>query len=194
MIKASALVLAVLLTGGVVVAQNTNSPTSPTTRDRTTSTTNQAKTPAATPQQAAGSEGVLAAFNALLDGIRHASVNEVMGVYWNSPRLNLFNYNGTVTKGWEQVKKNRESSYPEIKDVKLEVRDVNVTMLGRDGAVVTCLWNQSQTYKGSPETVSGRMTLAFRRVGTAWKAIHLHSSSDNPNPGVVPPSEQQRPA
>jgi ketosteroid isomerase-like protein len=194
MIKAGALVLAVLLTGGVVVAQNTNSPTSPTTRDRTTSNTNQAKTPAASPQQAAGSEGVLAAFNALLDGIRHASVNEVMHVYWNSPRLNLFNYNGTVTKGWEQVRKNRESSYPEIKDVKLEVRDVNVTMLGRDGAVVTCLWNQSQTYKGSPETVSGRMTLVFRRISTAWKAIHLHSSTDNPNPGVVPPSEQQRPA
>src|SRR5688572_11903171 len=108
MIKASALVLAVLLTGGVVIAQNTNSPTSPTTRDRTTSNTNQAKTPAASPQQAPGSEGVLAAFNALLDGIRHASVNEVMGVYWNSPRLNLFNYNGTVTKGWEQVRKNRD--------------------------------------------------------------------------------------
>ena len=194
MIKASAYVLAVLLTGGVVVAQNTNSATSPTTRERTTTNTNQSKTPAASPQPAPGSEGVLAAFNALLDGIRHASVNEVMGVYWNSPRLNLFNYNGTVTKGWEQVRKNRESSYPEIKDVKLDVRDVNVTMLGRDAAVVTCLWNQSQTYKGTPETVSGRMTLVFRRVGTAWKAIHLHSSTDNPNPGVVPPSEQQRPA
>lgn len=194
MIKAGALVLAVLLNSGVVVAQNTNSPTSPTTRERTTSNTNQSKTPAASAQQAPGSEGVLAAFNALLDGIRHASVNEVMGVYWNSPRLNLFNYNGTVTKGWEQVRKNRESSYPEIKDVTLEVRDVNVTMLGRDGAVVTCLWNQSQTYKGSPETVSGRMTLVFRRAGTAWKAIHLHSSTDNPNPAVVPPSEQQRPA
>ena len=73
---------------------------------------------------------MLAAFNGLLDGIRHANVDEVMGVYWNSPRLNLFNYNGTVTKGWEQVRKNRESSYPEIKDVKLEVRDVSVTMLG----------------------------------------------------------------
>ena len=75
---------------------------------------------------------MLAAFNSLLDGIRHADVDEVMGVYWNNPRLNLFNYNGTVTKGWEQVRKNRESSYPEIKDVKLDVRDVSVTMLGRD--------------------------------------------------------------
>lgn len=144
-------------------------------------------------QAPTGSEAVLAAFNKLLDGIRSADVKAVTSVYWNSPRLNLFNYNGTVTKGWEQMRQNRESSYPEIKDVKLEVRDVNVTMLGMDGALVTCVWTQSQNYKGTPETASGRMTLVFRRVGNAWKAIHLHSSPDQPNPAVVPPSEQQRP-
>jgi ketosteroid isomerase-like protein len=136
------------------------------------------------------SEAVLFVFNRLLDGIRHANVNEVTAVYWNSPRLNLFNYNGTVTKGWEQMRKNRESSYPEIKDVKLEARDVNVTMLGRDAALVTCIWTQSQVYKGTPETASGRMTLVFRKVGTAWKAIHLHSSPDSPNPASIPPSER----
>jgi ketosteroid isomerase-like protein len=136
------------------------------------------------------SEAVLATFNKLLDGIRHANVNEVTAVYLNSPRLNLFNYNGTVTKGWEQMRKNRASSYPEIKDTKLDVRDVNVTMLGRDAALVTCIWTQSQNYKGSPETASGRMTLVFRKLGNAWKAIHLHSSPDTPNPASIPPSEQ----
>jgi len=140
------------------------------------------------------SEAVLAAFNRLLDGIRHADVKAVTSVYWNSPRLSLFNYNGTVTKGWEQVKANRESSYPEIKNTKLDVRDVAVTMLGRDGALVTCLWTQSQDYKGNPETASGRMTLVFRKIGTAWKAIHLHSSPDQPNPASIPPSEQASPA
>jgi len=204
MIKAITLfcVLCVLLlTGGVVAGQNSNSST---TTERTQKTnTNRSKAPAETPAKTpakppaetqSASEGVLAAFNALLDGIRHANVNEVMSVYWNSTQLSLFNYNGTVTKGWQQVRKNRESSYPEIKDVKLEVRDVSVTMLGRDGAIVTCLWTQTQNYKGTPESVSGRMTLAFRRVGTAWKAIHLHSSPDNPNPAVVPPSERPSPS
>jgi ketosteroid isomerase-like protein len=191
----------IILTCGVVVAQNSNSSTT-TERQRKTNTNRAEKaaptaTPAPAPKKAPastaqepGSEGVLAAFNTLLDGIRHASVNEVMSTYWNNPRLNLFNYNGSVTKGWEQVKKNRESSYPEIKDVKLDVRDVSVTMLGTSGALVTCQWKQSQTYKGAPETVSGRMTLVFKRIGNAWKAIHLHSSTDTPNPAVVPPSEQ----
>jgi len=162
-------------------------------KSKTTTTTgpkSEVKKPVVTAQQAPGSEGVLAAFNGLLNGIRHASVAEVTNAYWNSPRLSLFNYNGTVTKGWDQVKKNRESSYPEIKDVKLDVRDVAVTMLGRDAALVSCQWTQTQTFKGAPETASGRMTLVFRRVGTAWKAIHLHSSPDSPNPATIPPSEQ----
>ena len=190
----------IVLTCGAVFAQNSNSSTTTTERPRTTNT-NQSK-PAATPKSAptpkkqtapaqeSGSEGVLAAFNTLLKGIRHASVDEVMSAYWNNPQLSLFNYNGSVTKGWAQVRKNRESSYPEIKDVKLDVRDVSVTMLGPTGAVVTCLWTQSQDYKGTPETASGRMTLVFKRIGTAWKAIHLHSSPDTPNPAVIPPSEK----
>ena len=200
-------ILMLILTCGVAVAQNTNSP-APTTPDRQRTTNANSSKPAPTDtekpaapapkksaapaaQQAPGSEGVLAAFNNLLDGIRHANVKEVMAVYWNNPQLNLFNYNGTVTKSWEQVRKNRESSYPEIKDVKLDTRDVSITMMGTTGAIVTCQWTQSQTYKGAPETVSGRMTLVFKRIGNAWKAIHLHSSPDNPNPAVIPPSEQR---
>ncbi len=199
MIRAFTLFFVTVLACGAVSAQNTNSSTPTTERPRTTTNTNQSKPPATTQSKPPattppGAEGVLAAFNALLDGIRHADVNEVMSVYWNSSQLNLFNYNGTVTKGWQQVRKNRESSYPEIKDVKLDVRDISVTMLGRDGAIVTCLWTQAQNYKGTPESVSGRMTLAFKRVGTTWKAIHLHSSPDNPNPAVVPPSERPSPS
>jgi ketosteroid isomerase-like protein len=138
-------------------------------------------------------QAVLAAFDKLVAGIQHANVNEVMSVYWNNPQLYLFNYNGTVTKGWDQVRKNRESSYPQIKDVKLEVREKAVYMMGRDGALVTCRWTQSQTYKGTPETATGRMTLVFKRFAQGWKAIHLHSSSDSPDPSRIPASEQQQP-
>jgi ketosteroid isomerase-like protein len=180
------LLLVFVLTCGVVSAQNSNTNRPDKQAPKKPATT--------TEQKATGSERVLAAFNALMDGIRHASVDEVMSVYLNSPRLNLFNYNGTVTKGWDQVRKNRASSYPDIKDVKLDVRDVSVRMLGTNAAVVTCQWKQSQVYKGTPETASGRMTLVFERVGTAWKAIHLHSSPDTPNPASIPPSEQQRPS
>lgn len=200
------------------LAQNTN--TSPTVRSRTTTTTTNTNRSSAdaqkntdvqrpattqpTPRRTtpkpkitatdnSASPTVTDAFNALLNGIRHADVKAVSSVYWNSPRLILFNNNGSVTKGWEQMRKNRESSYREVKDVKLDVRDVSITMLGRDGAVVSCLWTQSQTYSGTPETATGRMTLVFKRIGKDWKAIHLHTSPDRPEPTRVLPSEQTTP-
>src|ERR1044072_8220140 len=128
MVRGMSLFFVLALTCGVVVAQNSNSSTTGE-RQRTTNT-NRAAKPAPEPQtekdaapkkttiaaEDPGSDGVLAAFNSLLDGIRHASVNEVMGVYWNNPRLNLFNYNGSVTKGGGKVEKNRAHSYPENND------------------------------------------------------------------------------
>ena len=147
-----------------------------------------------TPAGGASPSGtVLAAFNSLLDAIRHADPKASTNAYQNSPRLVLFNYNGTVTKGWDQLKANREASYPNMKDVKLDVRDLRVTMLGRDAALITCQWTQSMTYKGTPETDTGRMTIVFRRVGKDWKAIHLHTSADNPDPSRIPASEQTTP-
>jgi ketosteroid isomerase-like protein len=211
MVKRSAfIVIAVTVFAVSGFAQNSNSPTArPRTADkksvsaqtpkpvstpkRGTSTPSPRRSetkPRATQTQTPGSDAVLAAFDALLDGIRHANVNAVTSIYWNSPRLVLFNNNGTITKGWEQMRKNRESSYRDLKGVKLDVRDVNVVMLGRDGAVVSCIWTQSQTYKDTAETASGRMTLVFRRLGNDWKAIHLHTSPDAPNPSRVLPSEQ----
>jgi ketosteroid isomerase-like protein len=141
-------------------------------------------------EQVTPSGSVLAAFNNLLDGIRHADVKAATGAYQNTPRLILFNYNGTVTRGWDQLKQNREASYSQMKDVKLDVRDLRVTMLGRDAALITCLWTQSMTFRGTPETDTGRMTIVFRKIGKDWKAVHLHTSNDNPDPSRVPASEQ----
>jgi ketosteroid isomerase-like protein len=193
-----------------VVAQNSNT-SAPPTRGRTT-TPKPSPTPTKTVTKppdasAAGSQAgggrsssatgpsaaVLAAFDKIIDGIRRANVDLYMSGYWNSPTLILYNYNGTVTRGWDQLKKNRESSFPQSKDVKLDVRDRHVTMLGRDGAVVSCLWTQSQTFNGQPDSASGRMTLVFKRVGTEWKAVHLHTSPDKPDASRVPASEQTPP-
>jgi len=214
-----ALIFLITISALTAFAQNTNSSATTPARPRTTNINQSTQPPsapkpatrdaskpspdpAASPQpsprstasQVPGSDAVVAAFNRLREGIETTDVEKVMSVYWKSPSLILFNNNGTVTKGWDQVRQNRLSSYPEIKDVKLVVRDVSVAMLGRDGAVVNCLWTQSQTYKGTPETASGRMTLVFKRFGNAWKAIHLHTSPEAPNPSTIPPSEQAKPS
>ena len=195
-----ALVLIVTTFFVIAVAQSSDTSSRPRSananqsKDTTASPPSGQEKSAASPQPTdTGSAAVVEAFNKLRDGIQKADVDLVTSVYWKSPGLILFNNNGTVTKGWEQLRKNRESSYPEIKDVKLEVRDVSVVMLGREGAVLNCLWTQSQTYKGASETASGRMTLVFKKIGKDWKAVHLHTSPDKEDPSRVLPSERETP-
>lgn len=213
MVKRFIVVVSVALAGAsFAFAQNTNSSTAPSTRTRTvapepsntsktvTKSTDPEASPAQKPKnpepagQVSPSSAVLAAFNNLLDGIRQVDVKAVTGAYQNSPRLVLFNNNGTVTRGWEQLKANREASYPDLRDVKLDVKDLRVTILGRDAALITCQWTQSQVFKDVPETASGRMTIVFRKIGKDWKAIHLHTSPDKPDATRVMPSEQTPPS
>ena len=199
----------VLVSAAFVTAQNTNSSPTPSrtrtvapkpsptpkrvsksTDDEASPTTQKSSAPTG---QVSPSSAVLAAFNKIINGIRHSNVDLYSSGYWNSPSLILFNYNGTVTKGWEQMHTNRQASFPDATEVKLDIRDYHVQMLGRDAAVVTCLWTQSQIYKGQPDTASGRMTLVFKRTGNEWKAVHLHTSPDKPDPSRIPASEQTPP-
>ncbi|MFL6209735.1 MAG: YybH family protein [Pyrinomonadaceae bacterium] len=212
----SALVLALAAAG---LAQNANSSTTTTqttprrpvtTRKQTTTTTPAPPAPTTTepaapatrprrptsPTRAAASaaeQEVRATFDALLRAVEKRDVDAVMNFYWNSPQLIIFNNNGTVTRGWAQMKANYTSLYPDLKDVKIEARDVKAQMFGADGAAITCLWTQTQEYKDTPETSSGRMTLVFRRVGMAWKIVHRHTSPEVPDPSRLPASEQAPP-
>lgn len=211
--KRSLVIASIIVASALVTfAQNSNSSTtSPSSRTRTveakptpppktvTKSTDATATPSPTPKRTtaggstAPSTGVLGAFDKIIEGIRKSNVDLYMSGYWNSPQLILFNYNGTMTKGWDQLKKNRESSFPQSTDVKLDIKDRHVTMLGTGGAVVTCIWTQSMTFNGKPETDTGRMTLVFKKVGNDWKAVHLHTSPDKPDPSRVPASEQPTP-
>lgn len=149
---------------------------------------------AQTPAEAAQARDVRAAFDSLVDGIRRADAAAVAKLYWNSAQLTVFNNNGTVTKSWEQARSNRESLYAKVSDVKLDVRDVRVKTLGASGAVVTCLWEQSQTAEGQPEHATGRLTIVYQKVGAEWKIVHTHTSPDRPDPSRLLPSERTTPS
>lgn len=132
------------------------------------------------------------AFDRLVEGIKQADVEKVMSVYNKSEDILFFNNNGTVTRGWETMKKNREASYSKVSNVSLEITGLKIEMLGTNSAYVTCKWKQAQEYEDKLETASGRMTLVFKLIGKQWKVVHLHTSPDNPDPNrPVFPSEKQ---
>jgi ketosteroid isomerase-like protein len=124
---------------------------------------------------------VRATFDRLVEGIKQSDANKVMSVYDKNADILFFNNNGSVTRGWEQMKTNREDSYKNVTNVTLETTGVKVEMLGNTAAYLTCKWKQQQEYKGKLESASGRMTVVFKLIGKEWKAIHLHTSPDNPD-------------
>jgi uncharacterized protein (TIGR02246 family) len=199
--------LFVALSSAAAYAQNSNTSTGTgahaTGRQQTPARTTPTPAPAQTPAPAratrrgaassadsAQSRAVRDAFDSLIDGIRKADAAAVMALYWNSPQLSVFNNNGTVTRTWEQVHSNRESLYSKVSDVKLDVRDVRVKTLGPTAAIVTCLWEQTQTAEGQSEHATGRLTVVYEKVGAAWKIVHTHTSPDHPSPSNLLPSER----
>jgi ketosteroid isomerase-like protein len=131
-------------------------------------------------------------FDRLVEGIKQSDAEKVMSVYEKSDRILFFNNNGTVTIGWDNMMQNRKSLYAKTKNVTLEITGLRIEMLGKDAAYLTCKWKQSQEFDGKLESASGRMTLIFRRIGKDWKAVHLHTSPDNPDlTRPVFPSERQ---
>lgn len=137
-------------------------------------------------------KGVRDAFDRLVEGIKQADAEKVMSVYQNSDKILFFNNNGTATIGWENMKKNREASYAKTKNVSLDITGLRIEMLGKDAAYLTCKWKQQQEYDGKLESASGRMTIVFKLIGKEWKAIHLHTSPDNPDASrPVFPSERE---
>jgi ketosteroid isomerase-like protein len=126
-------------------------------------------------------KGVRDALDRLVDGIKQVDVEKVMSSYEKSDRLLIFNNNGTVTMGWDNVRSNVTSSYAKLSNVTLDLTGVRVEMLGKTAAYVSCKWKQSQENNGVLENASGRMTLIFKLVGKDWKISHRHTSPDNPD-------------
>lgn len=151
-------------------------PKTPTTpKVATTTVTTTANTPDA--------KAVRAVFDKLVKGIEESDVETVMSVYQNSPSTLYFNNNGSITRGYEQDKLNREARYPKITNAKLVPTNVRVDILGAGGALLTCQWTQTQDFDGVPESApaSGRMTLVLKKIGKDWKVVHLHTSPDKPD-------------
>lgn len=126
-------------------------------------------------------QGVRDAFDRLVDGIKQVDVDKVMNSYEKSPRLLIFNNNGTATIGWDTIKTNVESTFARVKNVSLDITGLRIEMMGKTNAYVSCKWKQTQEFDGKLEDSSGRMTLVYKLVGKEWKITHRHTSPDRPD-------------
>lgn len=126
-------------------------------------------------------QGVRDAFERLVEGIEQVDADKVMNSYERSPRLLIFNNNGSATIGWDTVNDNVGKTFARVKNVTLDVTGLRVEMLGKTNAYVSCKWKQTQEFDGKLEDSAGRMTLVYKLVGKEWKITHRHTSPDRPD-------------
>lgn len=101
------------------------------------------------------------------------SVEGYMDGYARSPDT-VFVSGDNVTHGWQTVFEHYKKSYDSREKMGvLTFSDLEVTVLGKDAAVVVGRWHL-QRAKDEPH---GRFTLIFRKTNQGWKIVHDHTSS-----------------
>jgi beta-aspartyl-peptidase (threonine type) len=96
-----------------------------------------------------------------------------MAGYWNSPDLTFFS-GGKVTRGWEAtLERYRQRYRSEGKEMgHLAFRDLDVTVLGPDSAVVR---GRFELELGKDKH-TGLFTLLLRKKPEGWRIVHDHTS------------------
>jgi ketosteroid isomerase-like protein len=102
----------------------------------------------------------------------NGDIGGFMKGYWNSPEMTFVS--GTnVTKGWQPTLERYQKFYDsKAKMGILTFSDLEITMLGKDSAVVLGKWSL-QREKDNP---NGLFTLTFRKLKEGWRIILDHTS------------------
>jgi beta-aspartyl-peptidase (threonine type) len=98
-----------------------------------------------------------------------------MAGYWNSPDLTFFS-GAKQTSGWQATLDRYRATYtsPGHEMGKLDFSDLQIEMLGADGAFVRGTW---QLWMPDGKSPHGKFTLIFRKFSDGWKIVHDHTSA-----------------
>ncbi len=95
-----------------------------------------------------------------------------MAGYWRSDKLTFLS-GTTVTRGWQQTLDRYKKSYDtRAKMGVLTFSGLEVTLLGKDAAVVLGSW----ALKRDSDEPNGKFTLTFKRFKEGWRIIIDHTS------------------
>jgi len=119
----------------------------------------------------------IAAIRAVLDAQRDAwnrgDIEGYMDGYERSEQT-VFVSGDNLTRGWQTVLERYKKNYNTREKMgTLTFSDLEVTLLGKDAAVVLGRWHLQR----ANDEPHGRFTLVIRRTKHGWKIIHDHTSS-----------------
>lgn len=118
----------------------------------------------------------VAAIRAVLDAQvaawNRGDLEGYMDGYERSPHI-VFISGDRLTRGWQTVLERYKRSYDTREKMGvLTFSDVEITILGKDAALVFGRWQLRA--KDEPR---GRFTLLFKKTKNGWRIVHDHTSS-----------------
>jgi uncharacterized protein (TIGR02246 family) len=129
-------------------------------------------TPASTPTEEP-SAAIRAVIEVQRDAWNRGDVEGYMDGYDRSDKT-VFVSGDSVTHGWQTVLDHYKKSYDTREKMgTLTFSDLEITVLGKDSAVVLGRWS----LKRANDQPHGTFTLIFRKTKTGWKIVHDHTSS-----------------
>jgi uncharacterized protein (TIGR02246 family) len=110
------------------------------------------------------------------DAWNRGDLDGFLAPYWHSEELTFFS-NGAVNRGYAATEARYRQRYGTSKETmgRLEFDNLQVTMLGPDGAAVRGRF-KLQMKDSSP---AGIFTLLLRKQSGSWTIIHDHTSTGN---------------
>lgn len=127
--------------------------------------------------QTTSDKKAIAAITAVIDAQRDAwNKGDIAGYMrgYDESDQTVFVSGDTVTRGWKTVLERYKNRYDSRDKMgQLEFSDLEITMLGKDSAVVLGRW----LLKRSNDEPHGRFTLIFKKTKVGWRIILDHTSS-----------------
>ena len=107
-------------------------------------------------------------------GINGDISDEMFDIFSHADDVSTMHPMGGRQIGWPEVRASWEMAAGSIDGGAVEVSDLQITMLGSDGAYTTGTEIASATVGGTPVTMSMRSTNVYRREEGVWKLVHHH--------------------
>jgi beta-aspartyl-peptidase (threonine type) len=120
---------------------------------------------------------ITAVLTAQAEAWNRGDLEAYMKGYWKSEKLLFVSASG-VTRGWQATLERYRQRYPNHAAMgKLVFSDLEITLLGRDAALVLGRWQLQRKREGKAETLGGHFTLTLRRFPEdGWRIIADHTS------------------
>ena len=123
--------------------------------------------------QGANESAIRAVLDAQAAAWNRGDVEGYMDGYDRSPKTEFVG-GDSITRGWQEVLDRYKKKYDTREKMgTLTFSDLEITMLGKDAALVLGRWR----LKRATDEPHGTFTLLFRKTKSGWRIVHDHSSS-----------------